>query len=152
MRWVRLWGSEGQVDGSVVFYGGVGVGSDVDIAMKPSTLGFSAETFLRSERSPETLYFRVGMPQGASLVQEREAGGVGVVEQGRTIADIFPPSATDAAGSVVPVSMSVSGDTLMLSVARDADEEYPVDVDPTVVDSELLEAEPDGNWAFESNS
>jgi hypothetical protein len=57
------------------------------------------------------------MPEGASLV--RGGGGSGaveVVDEGVAIATILPASAVDAAGSFVPVSMSVSGDTLVLTV------------------------------------
>ena len=94
-------GSEGQADGAVVFYGGVSVGSDVDMAVKPSTLGFSEEVFLRSDHSPSVISFRVGMPQGASLVQASDGSGVvEVVKEGATIATIPSPSAEDAAGNV----------------------------------------------------
>jgi streptogramin lyase len=137
-------GSEGQVDGAAVFYGGVGLGSDVDMAVKPSTFGFSEEVFLRSDRSPSVLSFRVGMPQGASLVQTSGgSGAVEVVNEGATIATIPSPSAQDAAGTSVPVSMSVSGDTLVLSVSCGSAEcMYPVEVDPEVKgeDSQLVES------------
>jgi hypothetical protein len=143
---VAVGGSEGRVDGSVVFYGGVGVGSDVDMALKPSSLGVSAETFLRSERSPESLYFRVGLPQGASLVQAPEGLGVQVVSGGRVVAYVLPPSAYDAAGRPVPVSISFSGDVLKSSVdARGGEFEYPIVVDPTVVDKETNTYT---NWQF----
>jgi RHS repeat-associated protein len=139
-------GSEGQLDGSVVFYGGVGVGSDVDMALKPSTLGFSAETFLRSERSPETLYFRVGLPQGASLTQaDAGSGVVEVVDAGATVAYVLPPRATDATGMSVPVEMSVSGDVLQLKVGLgDGEYTFPIDVDPEVVDKTFVAER--NNW------
>lgn len=147
-------GSEGQLDGSVVFYGGVGVGSDVDMALKPSTLGFSAETFLRSERSPETFYFRVGLPEGASLVQTHPGSGVvEVVDAGAAIAYVFPPRATDATGMPVPVEMSVSGDVLQLKVGLgDGGYTFPIDVDPAVVDKTFVTDGGElwkGNWREE---
>ena len=148
-------GSEGRVDGAVVFYGGVGVGSDVDMAVKPSTFGFSQEAFLRSDRSPSVISFRVGMPQGASLVQA--SGGSGVVEvvkEGATIATIASPSAEDAAGTSVPVSMSLAGDTLVLSVDHSGSVEYPVAVDPEVKgeDSQLVESGAKrSNWKWVGN-
>ena len=38
-------GMEGRLDGSVVFYGGVGVGSDVDEVVKPETRGLVRTRF-----------------------------------------------------------------------------------------------------------
>ncbi len=143
-------GSEGRMDGSAVFYGGLTVGSDVDMAVKPTTLGFSTTTFLRSQRSPEKLFFRVQMPQGASLVQAQDgSGAVQVVEQGKAIASVLPPSAQDAVGESVPVAMDVSGDILTLMVDyRSKEYEYPIQVDPTVVDWK----KGPGNWAFTTDN
>jgi len=141
-------GSEGQVAGSVVFYGGVSAGSDVDEFVKPETSGFSEDAILRSARSPERLIYRVGLPEGASLVQATDgSGSVNVVDEGSVIASVLAPHAQDAAGTPVAVSMSVSGDTLTLTVAHHAAEfEYPLYIDPTVTDSEI-NLEP-GNWVF----
>jgi DNA-binding beta-propeller fold protein YncE len=127
-------GSEGRVLGAAVFYGGVGVGSDVDVAVQPTATGFETQTFLRSDRSPDELSFRVGMPQGASLVQPAgESGAVNVVANGSVLASIVAPAAEDAAGTPVPVSMSVSGDVLVLRVALGSTSvQYPVRVDPDV--------------------
>jgi hypothetical protein len=74
-------GSEGRVDGSIVFYGGVAVGSDVDEFVKPEIDGFSEDAILRSIASPEKLFYRVGLPAGASLEQGSE-GSVEVVDNG----------------------------------------------------------------------
>ncbi len=102
--------------------------------MKPMTAGFEADTLLRSVESPQKVYFRVGVPEGASLVQAKDgSGAVEVLQEGTAIAAISAPSAVDAAGTMVPVSMSVSGKTLALSVADHSGEyQYPVEVDPTV--------------------
>jgi YD repeat-containing protein len=125
-----LGGSEGTVDGASVFY--ANTQTDSDTIAKPSTYGFSLETLLRSARSPDELSFQVGLPSGASLVAvSGEPGGAQVVKEGVTIAQIPSPSARDAAGTPVPLSMSVSGDTLTLSVAvRPGDFEYPIAIDP----------------------
>jgi RHS repeat-associated protein len=150
----RVGGSEGQVEGSVVFYGGVGAGSDMDMAVKPSALGFSMETFLRSERSPDALRFNVGLPEGANLVQV-QGGVVEVVQEGAIIGVVLPPIARDAAGTPVPVSMGVSGHVLTLSVdVRQNEFQYPIVVDPTVVDSQLpiLEGYYQSRWKAETSS
>ena len=147
-----LGGAEGSVDGASVLY--ANTQSDADTLVKPTTLGFEADTVLRSVDSPERLYFRVGMPAGASLEQAKDgkdgkggSGAVQVVDAGTTIATVLPPSAQDAAGTLVPVSMTVSGDTLVLSVDRHSTEyQYPIEVDPefkTVTDSTLY-----GAWSY----
>jgi RHS repeat-associated protein len=147
-------GSEGVIDGAVVFYGGVELGSDVDVFVKPITAGFEEDALLRSVRSPQELAFRLGLPEGATVRQASDGSGVlEVIKEGQLLATVPLPSAEDAAGTPVPVSMSVSGTTVTLSVDAHAGEyEYPIEVDPTVEDKELLEAQPEGNWAFASTT
>ena len=131
-------GAEGVIDGTSVFYGDsedaqVGV-KDMDTIVKPWTFGLMLETVLRSQRSPEKLFFRVGMPESATLTSGGEGpGSAQVVDAGQTIAVISTPGAHDAEGTPVPVSMVVSGDTLVLTVAaRPGGYRYPVVVDPRV--------------------
>jgi sugar lactone lactonase YvrE len=127
-----LGGSEGQVDGASVLY--ANTQTDTDTAVKPTTDGVEVSSILRSIDSPERLYFRVGLPPGASLVQSRRAHGpVKVISDGRAIAVVLPPSASDAEGTSVPVSMSTHGDLLELSVSASKGEyRWPVAVDPEV--------------------
>jgi streptogramin lyase len=144
-------GSDGVVDGATVFY--ANTQTDMDSLVKPTTEGFAADTLLRSGESPQQLFFRVGLPAGASLVAAKDgSGGVEVVKEGETIAAVLPPGAQDAAGTVVPVSMSVSGDTLVLSVADHAAEyQYPVEVDPEVSGKDVQltkEGSKRSNWEF----
>jgi len=146
-----LGGSEGALDGASVLY--ANTQSDTDTVVKPTTLGFEADTILRSVESPDQLYFRVGLPEGASLVQAKGGPGtVEVVKENATLAVIADPSARDAAGTVVPVSMSVSGDMLVLSVDEGSGVQFPVEVDPTVEDKEMYLAGEgrSGNWAASS--
>jgi RHS repeat-associated protein len=144
-----LGGSEGTSDVVSVLY--ANTQTDTDTVVKPTAGGFEVDTLLRSADSPEQLYFRVGLPEGASLVQGQSASGaVSVVVEGNVVAAIRPPGATDAAGTFVPVSMSVKGDVLALTVASHGREyQYPIMVDPTVEDPQLI-VEP-GNWAFATN-
>jgi RHS repeat-associated protein len=139
-------GSEGRVDGSIVFYGGVAVGSDVDELVKPEIDGFSEDAILRSIASPEKLFYRVGLPAGASLEQGSE-GSVEVVDNGNVVASILTPTAEDAEGNVVPVSMAFSGDALTLTVAHIAGAAYPIRVDPDTATDNKLAVDP-GNWHF----
>jgi hypothetical protein len=122
-----LGGSEGTVDGATVFF--ANTQTDSDTVVKATTFGFEMDTLLRSEQSPRQLSFLVGLPQGASLVQSAgESGSVQIVDEGAVVAAVLVPSARDAAGTLVPVSMSVSGDTITLTV--DAGEaQFPIAVD-----------------------
>ena len=135
-----LGGSEGTVDGASVLY--ANTQTDMDSLVKPTTDGFAADTWLRSVESPQQLFFRVGLPAGASLVQARDGSGVvDVVKEGTVIAAVLPAGARDAVGTSVPVSMSVSGNTLVLSLEdRSAEYQYPIEVDPTIIDSQLVES------------
>ena len=79
-----LSGSEGQIDGASVFYGGTA--TDMDSAARPTPFGFEVDSLLRSPRSPRTLYFRVGLPSGATLQQpRRDPGAVQVIDAGAPI-------------------------------------------------------------------
>ncbi len=120
--------------------------TDTDVVVKPTALGFNEDALVRSERSPQQLAYRVGLPQGASLDETSPGGPVEVVNAGATLATILPANAHDAAGTVVPVSMSVSGDTITVSVNGEG-YQYPIAVDPTVIDNEKW-----GAWTFVTNN
>jgi RHS repeat-associated protein len=142
---VALSGAEGVVDGSSILF--TNTQADEDTAVKPSTFGFETSTILRSVNSPSEMFYRVGLPEGASLVQHNEAGAVQVVKEGAVIATVVVPVAEDATGATVPVSMKVSGDILTVTAKISAGEfEYPIEVDPEVID-ESRSFEP-GVWAF----
>jgi DNA-binding beta-propeller fold protein YncE len=124
-----LHGSEGSVDGASVLY--ANTQTDTDTLAKPTSRGFELSAILRSEDSPHEFYYRVGLPSGASLVQHQRRGPVQIVSGGVTLGVVIPPAAVDAAGTEVPVSMSVKGDLLSLTVADGAAEyQYPLDIDP----------------------
>ena len=159
-----LGGSEGALDGASVIY--ANTQTDTDTVMKPTTEGVEADTVLRAVDSPGQLYFHLRLPVGARLDQTHVSDGpVSVVENGRTIAQVRPPSATDAAGTAVPVSMSVRGDLLALSVGASTGEyQYPIEVDPelrTIVDSKIGPSEcvkegeaerASSNWCIQTRS
>jgi streptogramin lyase len=148
-----LGGAEGVVDGATVLY--ANTQTDTDSLVKPTTDGFEADTLLRSVESPQQLFFRVGLPAGASLVQAKDGSGVvDVVKEGTVIATVLPPGALDAAGTSVPVSMSVSGDTLVLGIEdRSIEYQYPVEVDPTFIEEHFTESgSKRSNWQWETSS
>ena len=68
-----LSGAAGVVDGASVFY--ANTQTDTDTLVKPTTTGFVTDSMLRSASSVERLYFRVGMPSGASLVPAKSGSG-----------------------------------------------------------------------------
>jgi YD repeat-containing protein len=148
-----LTGTEGKVNGTTVMY--ANTLADGDTLVKPATFGFSVEDLLRSVDSPRELYFRVSMPTGAKLVEGADEAGVDVVDEGATIAAVLPPVAHDAEGTPVPVTMSVSGDVVSVTVAPFAGVyELPIDVDPTFEDPTWENTESGGtlyrtNWIFE---
>jgi YD repeat-containing protein len=149
-----LGGSEGVREGASVLY--ANTQTDTDTLAKPTTGGFEIDSLLRSVDSPETLYFKVGLPAGASLVKDNEPGGVRVVRgRNQTIANIAVPSAQDAAGTEVPLTMREAGDILVVTVRHSAsDYEYPIAVDPRAYDTIQLTPNctnyvgEDTNWEF----
>jgi streptogramin lyase len=148
-----LSGAEGVIDGVTVLY--ANTQTDMDSLVKPTTGGFAADALLRSAASPQQLFFRLGLPAGARLVQTRDgSGAVDVVEEGAVIASVLPVSARDAAGTSVPVLMSVSGDTLALSVdARSAEYQYPIEVDPTFLEEHFTNSgSRRSNWEWNTAS
>lgn len=137
----------GILDGVSVFYGdteAAGV-SDLDMVVKPGTFGLSEEAILRSQRSPQALFFKVGLPEDASLVQDG-SGPVEVLDAGQVVGLIVAPSARDAEGTAVPTSVSVSGDVVKMTVAHTAGEyRMPILVDPTVTDKRMILATKSSN-------
>jgi YD repeat-containing protein len=125
-----LGGSEGTLEGASVVY--ANTQSDTDTVVKPTTLGFAADTVIRSVKSPQRFFFRVGLPPRARLVEAKDGSGVvQAVDEGVAIATIPRPSAVDAAGTQVPVTIAVSGHTIVLTVAqRSGSFLYPIALDP----------------------
>ena len=122
-----------------VFYGGAGAATDLVAAPTPGGL----ETFftLRGASSPEDATLALDLPRGARVVSAG-GGALVIVRGGRTIGRIAPPSAVDAQGTQVPVSMSAEGDVVTVHTDHHgADVAYPVLVDP-IIDS--LDDPPNG--------
>jgi streptogramin lyase len=145
-------GGPGDVAGAVVMY--ANTQTDTDTLIKPTTDGFDAGAILRSQRSPQSLYFHIGLPQGASLAAlTAGADGIEVLRGGHAIATISAPSAIDAAGTEVPTTMSVSGQTLTVQVDhRSGSYQYPIEVDPTFTEEQLVTSGARrSNWEFHTD-
>jgi sugar lactone lactonase YvrE len=142
---------EGVSDGSSVFF--PNTQTDSDTVLKPSVMGIDASTVLRSSDSPDQLYFHLGLPAGARV--QHAPGGtstVHITRHGSVIAVIPAPSASDAAGTPVPVTMTVRGHSVILTVDDHSSSiQYPVAVDPefdTYVEGEALKGGEIGPWHF----
>lgn len=135
-------GSSGVSDGEAVFWGSVSMGTDVDALARAMPSGVDLMAVLRSQRSPRSLRYRVGLPEGASLSQPAEGGAVEVIEAGRAVAQIVVPSAVDAEGVPVPVALGLSGDVLTVRLLEPLGG-YRL---PIVVDPEVIESYAAGNW------
>ncbi len=132
--------SSGALAGAGVFFGDSEAAQagvvDTDSLLKLRPEGFDMETILRSERSPSRLYFRLGLPAGASL--EQDGGGAVVLDAGRVLASVRRPLAWDADGVAVAVSMAVQGSTVVLTVERQSSQRFPIVVDPTASEGQGL--------------
>jgi RHS repeat-associated protein len=131
--WLRLQGADVAAErlgrSSVVFSD---VARDTDAVVSPTVGGVEISVVLRSPLSPERLRLAVGLPRGARLVANA-GGSVSIVRFGVTLGRVLAPVAVDAQGSAVPISMTASASSLLLSVShRGRDFAYPILVDPQV--------------------
>lgn len=113
-----------------VFFHEVEPGSDTDLLVSPTEGGVELFDQLRSPESPETLRFEIEVPQGDELRTIADGAEV-VAADGSPVYLVEAPTATDAQGAKVPVSLSVEGDTVVLQVSHHgAEYAYPILVDP----------------------
>ncbi|HEV7942467.1 MAG TPA: SMP-30/gluconolactonase/LRE family protein [Solirubrobacteraceae bacterium] len=119
-----------QLVGDSVFYR---TAKDTDFMLEPVPSGVEASwQILSAEGSAENaLSFK--LPAGASLVlSKRIQGAAEVLLEGRTLLLVMPASATEADGASLPVSFTVSGDTLTTHVDLSGNVAFPVMVDPLI--------------------
>jgi sugar lactone lactonase YvrE len=110
------------------------VQTDTDMLVSPISGGIELFDQLRSADSPEQLRFDLELPDGATL-QGDGYGGAEVTRAGETIARVPFPTAVDAQGAQVPVTMQVDSSSLVLQVShRSEDFAYPILVDPSLVE------------------
>jgi sugar lactone lactonase YvrE len=132
-----------------------------DLLASPIAKGLELSDQLRSVESPETLRFELQLPSGASLQSDGD-GGAEVVYEGKPIARVPFPTAVDAQGTEVPVSLEIEGDSLVLQVShRQGNFAYPILVDPTLAEDWYsaswysganLQALSDGSWQWGTNT
>jgi tripartite motif-containing protein 71 len=119
-----------------------------DTLIAPTAGGVEVFEQLRSAESPEQFRFPFSLPQGAR-VEEMDHGAEVLSASGEMLEEVPAPSAVDAQGTSVPVSMTVEGDSLVIDVPhRSADVAYPLLLDPRYNNG--YEAPPFSGWAWGS--
>jgi RHS repeat-associated protein len=132
------------VVGDTVVYPGTAM--DTDYMVEPIPAGVSVSWQLLSEQSSQTNGLVFNLPEGASLQLSKTADGAAeVVEEGEVLAMIPRAAAREANGSVLPVTYTVSGDTLMTHVDLEGSVDFPVFIDPTVAGA-YGSIDGAGNW------
>jgi len=125
----RLVNLDTELGKEMVFYPNTDL--DTDTAVTYSLDGVETFSFLRSEDSPEAIEISYSIPNGAILRSAGDGGAVILDEQGQLQATVLSPTAVDAQGTNVPITMRVSGGSLILDVPhRGEDFAYPIMVDP----------------------
>ncbi|HET8956078.1 MAG TPA: hypothetical protein VFN18_10510, partial [Solirubrobacterales bacterium] len=115
------------IEGEAAFY--PNVADDTDLLVTPTPTGFETFTQLRSSSAPLIHRFRLSVPQGAALVASDD-GGATVLKGGDPLVVVKPPTAFDAAGEPVPVTLHVDANMVELEANPAPDAAYPILVDP----------------------
>jgi sugar lactone lactonase YvrE len=112
---------------SAAFY--PNVAEDTDFVAAPTLTGVETLTQVRSPAAPSTQTFALSLPDGAELHATKN-GGAEVTQEEKALVGVAPPSAIDARGTDVPVTLGVSGTSLTLTIMPTSSTEYPVLLDP----------------------
>ncbi len=137
-QWVSfaLRGATGSltVKGAVATY--VSALPGVDVSYSAGNGGANEDMTLANAAAPSTLSFSVQTSAGLSL-RANKTGGIDLTDgEGVSIAVLAAPTVVDAAGAKGPITMSLDGDTVTMTVDPQwlsADgRAFPVTIDPTV--------------------
>jgi sugar lactone lactonase YvrE len=115
------------LEGSAAFY--PNVAPDSDLTVLPTPTGFETSTVLRTPDAPLTQTYELTIPQGAHLDATKE-GGAAVVGGGETLVSIPPPTAMDAEGDAVSVSLDVEANAILIHASPVEEDAFPILVDP----------------------
>jgi hypothetical protein len=117
--------------GDSIFY--PGVAKDTDFMLEPALNGVEASWQILSAEGSSENALSFTLPAGASLVlSHRIKGAAEVLLEGRRLYTIMPATATQANGESLPVSYSVSGNTLITHVDLSGSVDFPAMVDPLI--------------------
>ncbi|HVD40057.1 MAG TPA: hypothetical protein VNC16_03510 [Solirubrobacterales bacterium] len=106
------------------------VAGDADISILPTPTGVETLTQLRSPAAPTTQRFELDLPAGAALRETEDGGAIVEAAGGQPLLVARPPSAVDANGDPVEVSMETVGSSILLTATPRGDAAYPILVDP----------------------
>lgn len=106
------------------------VAPDTDLTVAPTPIGVETLTQLRSPNAPTGQTFNLTLPKGAEL--EQVDGGAQIVSGQDTLAKIPTPTAIDAEGNPVDVSLEVSGTSLVIDASPTQTSSFPILVDPLI--------------------
>ncbi len=126
-----------------------------DTLVSPLAFGVDVSEQLRGPESPEALTFTMNLPAGTSLQASAKGGAEVVSSTGETITEIPLPTAVDAQGATVPITMSIEHDDLLVRVAHKGEEfAYPILLDPEFINYEnyINESTNFSAWSPASNS
>jgi hypothetical protein len=107
--------------------------TDTDLFVKPVLGGVESFHVLRSAQSPETVSVQLGLADRTTshLIEDPNSGGALLMVDGGSVVRISTPTAADADGRPVPVTLSLDGSTLSMHVDhRGAELAYPIIIDP----------------------
>jgi hypothetical protein len=117
-----------EVGESSAFFPNIRPDSDFVVSAIPT--GVETYTQLRSANAPKTETFSLSIG-GDGQLRATDAGGAEVVgANGGLRLSVSAPTALDAEGKQVPVSLEVDGSSIIVSAKPTADTVYPVLVDP----------------------
>jgi hypothetical protein len=139
------------VDENVAAY--PNVATDTDFSVAPTPTGVETLTTVRSAESPDSERLRLDLPAGETLSQDE--GGAVVERDGGKVLAVLPPTATDANGAPVPVSLSVEGNLLTLTASPGPQSVYPILVDPLFESYDWFDFDAttgQETWHFEGNA
>jgi hypothetical protein len=106
--------------------------TDTDLLVSAQPTGVELSTQLRSPESPQTERLTLQLPPGAEL-REEQGGFVSIIDGDETLGLVHPPTASDAQGQEIPVSLSAEGDTLVIKASYDdPNVAFPILVDPQI--------------------
>jgi len=106
---------------------------DTDLIAAPLANGVETFAQLRSEDSPEQITMPVDVPQGGAITATSDGGAVIADGDGKAVAQVYPPVAVDAKGGNVDMSLTITGNDLVLHVPHvGSGYAYPILVDPVV--------------------
>ena len=118
------------IEGSAAAY--PEVAQDTSLAVAPTPTGVETLTMMQSATSPREESFRLQLPAGAMLRASSIGGAEVVKASGEPLLIILPPSAIDANGTPVPVSLEVAGDSFKLTISPEVGAAFPILVDPII--------------------